>query len=226
MPWYVFALVDAPPRGAKGKGLSGPLGLRRVPGGYAVVERRADVPPVEFGPLQRHQDVVTQLSARVPAILPVRFGTLLDDEALDETLAERGEEIAQALDAVRDRVQFTWRSPSRSAPRPPSHVALRRGKPAVKDDLTGAAYLRRAAAAAKPVPPARWRTLRAKLAPLVSAERYQPATAVTPESLYHLVARDAVIRYSTMASALRHADAKLSMTGPWPPFAFAPGVWP
>jgi hypothetical protein len=59
---------------------------------------------------------------------------------------------------------------------------------------------------------------------LISAERYQPATASNPESLYHLVPRDAVVRYSTVAAALRHADDKLSMTGPWAPFAFAAGV--
>lgn len=213
MPWYVFALVDAPPRGAKGTGLSGALGLRRVPGGFAVVERRADVPPAEFGSLKRHQDVVTQLAARVPAILPVRFGTLLDDEGLDEALAEREEEVAQALAAVRDRVQFTWRSRTRAA--------SRRATPAVKQEVSGAEYLRRAARAAKPAAPAAWRPLRSKLAPLIAAERYQPATATTPESLYHLVARDTVVRYRTVAEGLRQADSRLSMTGPWPPFAFA-----
>jgi len=217
MPWYVFALVDAPPRGAKGKGLSGTLGLRRVPGAYAVVERRADVPPAEFGSLQRHQDVVAQLAGRVGAILPVRFGTLLDDEGIDEALAERGDEIAEALESVRDRVQFTWR-------RPLSRSARRASKPVLKEELSGGEYLRRAAKAAKPVPPPRWRPLRAKLAPLVASERYQPATATSPESLYHLVARDSAIRYATLAAALRHADARLSMTGPWPPFAFAAGV--
>jgi hypothetical protein len=221
MAWYIFALVDTPPRGAKGKGLSGALGLRRIPGGFAVVERRADVPPPEFGSLQRHQDVVGQLASRVPAILPVRFGTLLEDEAIDEVLLERGEEIAQAFDAVRDRVQFTWRRPSsRSAPR------RSRAQPRLKEaEPSGAEYLRCAARAAKPVPPAAWRPLRSKLAPLVFAERYQPATSTSPESLYHLVNRDTVARYTTVAAALMHADAKLTMTGPWAPFAFTPEGW-
>lgn len=220
MAWYIFALVDAPPRGAKGKGLSGTLGLRPIPGGYAVVERRADVPPREFGSLQRHQRVVSELAARVPAILPVRFGTLLDDAAIDEALAERGEELAQALDAVRDRVQFTWRRKSRGATRP----AVRSLAARMAGEPSGAEYLRRAAKAAKPLPPAAWRPLRAKMAPLVSAERYQPATATTPESLYHLVGRDAVVRYTTLSAALTHGDAALTVTGPWPPFAFTPGV--
>ena len=218
MAWYVFALVDRPPAGPKGKGLSGALGLRPIPGGLAVVERRADVPPPEFGSLKRHHDVVAHLAARVPAILPVRFGTLLDDDAIDEALAERDEEIERALEAVRDRVQFTWRrnarvSKRRTPVRPDVDVA---------DQPSGTEYLRRAARAAKPSPPAPWRSLRGALAPLVSAERYQPATATTPESLYHLVARDSIARYTTVATGLRHADGKLTLTGPWAPFAFAP----
>jgi Gas vesicle synthesis protein GvpL/GvpF len=219
MPWYVFALVDRPPAGPKGKGLSGALGLRSVPGGLAVVERRADVPPAEFGPLKRHHDVVAALAARVPAILPVRFGTLLDDDAIDDALADRGEEIEQALEAVRYRVQFTWRRKARTSRRAPARTKVEE-----TSDLSGTDYLRRAARTAKPSPPASWRSLRAALAPLISAEVYQSATATTPESLYHLVARDTVARYSTAATELRRADAALTLTGPWAPFAFAPRV--
>jgi gas vesicle protein GvpL/GvpF len=220
MPWYVFALVDRPPAGRKGKGLSGALSLRRVPGGLAVVERRADVPPAEFGSLQRHQEVVADLASRVPAILPVRFGTLLDDDGLAEALAERDEEIERALAAVRDRVQFTWRRKTRRT----SIFAAPSTRAGDAGAGPGADYLRRAARTSRPSPPPAWRTLRAKLSPLIAAEQYQPATATVPESLYHLVARDAVARYSTIADALRHADDKLTMTGPWAPFAFAPRV--
>ena len=220
MAWYVFALVDRAPAGPKGKGLSGALGLRRVPGGYAVVERRADVPPAEFGSLQRHQDVVARLATRVPAILPVRFGTLLDEAAIDEALSDRGDELSQALEAVRDRVQFTWRRHTR---RTASRRTLpRQGGAPGTAGTSGAEYLRRAARAAKPVPPAAWRPLRRRLAPLVVDERYQPATAAAPESLYHLVGRDAVMRYRTLGAAFTRADEKLTLTGPWAPFAFAP----
>jgi hypothetical protein len=222
MPWYVFALVDRAPAGPKGTGLSAALGLRRVPGGYAVVERRADVPPAEFGSLQRHQDVVARLATRVPAILPVRFGTLLDDAAIEEALADRGDEVSEALEAVRDRVQFTWRRhPRRAASR---RASRRAGAPGAIE-TSGTEYLRRAARSAKPAPPAAWRALRRRLAPLVVAERYQPATATTPESLYHLVARDAVTRYSTLGAAFTQADEKLTLTGPWAPFAFAEALW-
>ena len=221
MPWYVFALVDAAPSGAKGRGLSGPLGLRPVPGGFAVVERRADVPPAEFGSLKRHHDVVARLASRVPAIIPVRFGTLLDDDAIDEVLAERGDDLAAAFVAVRDRVQLTWRRgrPAPGVPSPASDI-LRptAGVPAE----SGREYLRRVAKAASPAPPAAWRAVRATLKPLIAAERYQAGSSSLPEALYHLVGRDTLARYSTVAAGLRHADAALTMTGPWPPFAFAP----
>ena len=108
-PGMCFALVDAIPAGRAGKGLSGALSRPQVSGGFVVVERRADVPPVEFGSLQKHQDVVARLATQVPAILPVRFGTLLEPEHLEEALQERDEEIAEAFDLVRGRVQFTWR---------------------------------------------------------------------------------------------------------------------
>lgn len=223
MPWYVFALVDVAPSGAKGRGLSGPLAVRAVPGGFAVVERRADVPPAEFGSLKRHHDVVAQLALAVPAIIPVRFGTLLDEADIAEALDEREDDIAEAFAAVRDRVQFTWRRgrgkeglPRRSAG--PMNGARAGGPNSGRD------YLQRAAKAAKPAPPAAWRSLRAKLKPLIAAERYEAASISLPEAVYHLVARDSVVRYSTIAAALRHADAALKLTGPWPPFAFAPEV--
>ena len=109
MSWYVFALVDAPPHGPLGRGLKGALRARAAAGAFALVERRADVPPPELGSLRRHQAVVSRIANAVPAILPVRFGTLLDDDALDEALADREADIAEAFALVRHHVQFTWR---------------------------------------------------------------------------------------------------------------------
>jgi hypothetical protein len=86
MAWYVFALVDAPPERRAGPGLSGALSFRPVPGGFAVVERRADVPPIEFDTLRQHDAVVSRLADAVPAILPVRFGTLLELGEIEDAL--------------------------------------------------------------------------------------------------------------------------------------------
>lgn len=219
MAWYVFALVDAIPSGHAGKGLSGALSIRKLAGAFVVVERRADVPPVEFGSLRKHQDVVARLAARVPAILPARFGTLLEPEHLEEAVHERDDEIAEAFDLVRNRVQFTWRAarvPRRSAG-PDS--GLKSEKPS-----SGTEYLRRAARAANPAPPAAFRVLRSKLSPLIAGQRYQPGTAALPEAVYHLVEKTNAGRYATAAAAVTTSSPALAVTGPFPPFAFAPVI--
>lgn len=219
MAWYVFALVDRAPRARAGRAFSAPLSFRRVAGAFAAVERRADVPPVEFGVLRKHNAIVARLAKLVPAILPVRFGTLLESEELDDRLSDRDEELAEAFALVRNRVQFTWRVKGRGARtwagRP---SADRRGL----DVSSGAEYLRRAAAASRPSPPAAYRSLRDALAPFIANERYQPRRGAAPDALYHLVDAKNARRYLTVAGAVLRKNPRLSLTGPWPPFAFAP----
>lgn len=228
MAWYVFALVDAIPSRRAGKGLSGPLSIRQLAGAFAVVERRADIPPIEFGSLKKHQDVVARLAAQVPAILPVRFGTLLESEHLEEAAGERDDEIAEAFDLVRGRVQFTWRVAGKTMREAGSPaVALAKAGGARRDQSTpktGAEYLRRAAQAANPAPPAAFRALGPKLAPLVTKQRYQPGTPAIPEAVYHLVDKTKVDRYVAAAAALTTSSSRLAVTGPFPPFAFAPEI--
>ena len=219
MAWYVFALVDALPSRRGGKGLTGPLSIRKLSSAFVVVERRADVPPVEFGTLKKHQDVVTRLAGQVPAILPVRFGTLLEPEDLEEAVQDRDDEIAEAFDLVRGRVQFTWRE-ARGARREARSAGggargARREQP-----KSGAEYLRRAARAANPPLPPAFKPLRARLRPLIIAERFQPATTSIPDSLYHLVDRPRAERYAVAADALKGVRPTLIVTGPFPPFAF------
>lgn len=220
MAWYVFALVDAIPSRRAGKGLSGPLSIRKLAGAFAVVERRADVPPIAFGSLTKHQDVVARLAAQVPAILPVRFGTLLESEHLEEAAGERDDEIAEAFDLVRGRVQFTWRTAGGGR----SEAGGRKTGKADTLPKTGTAYLRRAARAANPAPPAAFRALGRKLAPLVTKQRYQPGTPAIPEAVYHLVDKTKVDRYVAAAAALKTESSRFTVTGPFPPFAFAPEI--
>jgi Gas vesicle synthesis protein GvpL/GvpF len=218
MAWYVFALVDKAPAGRAGKGLTGPLSLREIAGAYLVVERRADVPPIAFGSLKKHQDVVARLAKAVPAILPVRFGTLLETGHLDEALQDRDAEIAEAFDLVRGRVQFTWRA---AAPRVKAAGGAGKAED-VQKALTGTAYLRQAARAANPALPIVFQKLHTRLAPVTAGLRYQPGTAALPDAMYHLVARTDADRYLAAAAPLKAASPRLSLSGPFPPFAFAP----
>jgi hypothetical protein len=225
MGWYVFALVDAIPAGRAGKGLTGALSLRKLPAGFVVVERRADVPPVEFGSLKKHQDVVARLAMQVPAILPVRFGTLLETGHLEEALQERDEEILEAFDLVRGRVQFTWRIVGRPTPGGvPAAALAKAGTPKRDQPASGAEYLRRVARAANPAPPMAFRPLRTKVSRLAERQRYQPATPAIPEAVYHLVEQKHVDRYVAAAGALKKTSPQLTVSGPFPPFAFAPEI--
>jgi hypothetical protein len=223
MAWYVFALIDAVPAGGAGQGLTAALSLRKLAGGFAVVERRADVPPVAFGTLKKHQDVVSRLAKRVPAILPVRFGTLLEVADLDEALQERGAEIAEAFDLVRDRVQFTWRVAGKPRRAVGGGRRAARGAAPIAAQ-SGTQYLRQAARAANPPPPAIFRAPQTRLEPLIVRQRYQAAAAALPEALYHLVAAADVRRYTAAAANLEPTAPRLAMTGPFAPFAFAPEI--
>ena len=98
------------------------------------------------------------------------------------------------------------------------------GKAAADPPTTGAEYLRRAARAANPAPPAAFRALRPKLAPLMAKQRYQAGSPVIREAIYHLVDRRNVQRYVAAAATLRKTNPRLAVTGPFPPFAFAPEI--
>jgi hypothetical protein len=212
MALYVFAIVDAPPA-KRGRGLSGPLAVRRIEGGFAAVERRADVPPFDFGTLQAHERIVERLAALVPAILPVRFGTLLDSSDLELSFVERAEELREAFDRVRGRVQFTWRTAA-AAP------IARTGANAART-RSGSDYLRRAARAAHPPAPSSFRRIRS-LANLAAEERFAAATTFVPAALYHLVDRVRAAAYVSAAADVRTHAPGLTSSGPFAPYAFVP----
>jgi len=69
---------------------------------------------------------------------------------------------------------------------------------------------------------------------LIVAERASPGSQARAGSLdsarlqqipalYHLISREAVTAYTTATRPFR--SATVTVTGPWPPFAFAPDPW-
>lgn len=217
MAWYVFALADRPPRGGGGRGFSSAVVARSSGVAYVLAERRADVPPLAFDALRQHDRIVSRLAGRVPALLPVRFGTLLDAAGLAEALRERDDELAEAFDLVRGRCQMTWRR-MRSR-----RVASRTPAPGVDPTGTsGAEYLRRRAAAVHPPLPRVFHPVHRALAPVVACERFEPAVAGRPDALYHLIDRVSSRAYRGLADDLKASVAGLTVTGPWPPYAFTP----
>jgi hypothetical protein len=219
---YVYALLAGPPRGDAGAGI-GAERLRFVPaaGVLAAVGDLAAPPPVTPAMLRAHDAVVRRLAGVVEAILPVRFGTLLDgDRALAEAIAGRAPRLHEALALVAGREQMTLRVFGEPAPVPPDV------EPAADDPGPGTRYLearRRRARRDADVP--ELAALRPRLAALVRAEHAQRHDAPPLlASVHHLIDRGAAPAYlaAVEAAAAALAPVRAVATGPWPPYAFAP----
>ncbi len=90
---------------------------------YAAVERLDERPAVSEAALRAQHDIVARIAAKVDAILPARFGSLVDVEELERVVALRREAIRDALDLVRGRVQMTVRLFDAEAAVPLAHAA-------------------------------------------------------------------------------------------------------
>lgn len=214
---YVFALAGErmPPFETAGYRVE----CIRVAGVDAVIARLDQPPPVTEGLLRRQHEVVVAAASRVDALLPVRFGAFLDRAELAAVLTRRSGTIAEALALVRGRQQMTLRllePPTAASPR----------DAVVPPAMTGAEYLEaRRTAAALPIA---LRAVGDALGTLVRAERAQAGTGKIAPTLYHLIDRGDVASYNRKVadSRSRQPQAAVVVSGPWPPFAFVPDLWP
>ena len=163
--------------------------------------------------LWRHEDVVEALMADRD-LLPVRYGTRLEDEAaVAHAVKERRDEFAAALDRVRGAVEVSVRAMATGPDEDPAPPAV-----AV---TTGADYLRLRAR----VEADHGKTARAIGEPLDALARAsvqgRPRAAEIFRAAY-LVDRDAVGRFADEVARLQSANPGLSIlcTGPWPPYSF------
>jgi hypothetical protein len=218
---YVYALLGQTPPPDTGAGLRDePLRTLRIGDLVAAVGDMTDRPAVNEATLRAHDAVVRRLADAVDAILPVRFGSLLPESSLTELLTARGRELREALGLVARREQMTLRvlgeaPASRDAP--PDGVD--------RADLgPGTRYLagRRAAwRRAREVP--ELASLRPALQPLVRAERVTRHDAPPLlASVYHLVDRGAAAAYRAAVERAPQRTVRVVVSGPWPPYAFAP----
>jgi hypothetical protein len=226
---YLYALVDQRPRGDLGRGL-GRERLQILPGsGFHVIAGRLPVAPEPLADaLRRHDTAVRRIAARVDAVLPIRFGaTAPDEDAAARWLAPRAIELAGRLVHVRGREQMTLRLfGARSATRAPASAAR---EPASGRAHPGTRYLAErqrlyATAAVPELDP-----VRRALDGLVADERVQRhETPPLVASAYHLVPRGRGTQYRTRVAraATGLAPLRLSVSGPWPPYAFGADGWP
>jgi hypothetical protein len=222
---WVYAIGErpdlAPP--ASALGLDGaPLEGVREGGLLAVVSRHAAAPGMPaIDALWAHEHVVESLMTD-RAVLPMRFGSRLPDEAaLRRALAGRHDDLLSVLDGVRGRVELAVRALSADGtsgadlPVPAVSGVVNghdRGREYVRTKLE----LRNRAEAAGAA-------LHAPLAALAAAESRRPGRG--PAELLrasYLVERPLVAKFRALVQRLQreHREAAMLCTGPWPPYSF------
>jgi hypothetical protein len=234
MPLSVYAIVD---RRLNRRVLSiraNGAGVRFVKAGTAaavVAECTGPLVPTERA-LRGHDLVVRRIARVAPAVLPMRFGTLVESaRSLVALLDSWSDEVQQALALVDGRYQMTLRLFALVDASAPVKQNGPGGAVVDADDVTGAtahpgtSYLtRRARAEAVAQSAPELESLRAALAAIVAAERiarhdHGPLILTA----YHLIPRGAAAKYRRLLR--RHTAAlpsRVVMSGPWAPYAFVP----
>jgi len=212
---YVLALIESAAR------LPDRLCRRRidaidVEGITCVVERRRTVPPASERSLRDQFRAIVALQEWADAILPVRFGALLDIAELARIVRQRRTILKRALRHVRGRVQMTVRV---------------FGEP-VADEPTasprsGTAYLQARARASRPDVPRTARAIRRAVQSFTADESIERGRGRVRLVMHHLIARGAVVRYHARIDRVlagAHDADTVVVSGPLPPYAFVPDV--
>ena len=223
----VYALVSAPPALLRADGVTGePLRIITVDRISAVAGevRRAPAPGVRN--LRRYAAVIESIAAKVPAILPARFGTTVPDAAeLTFILRSRRATLRERLRAVRGRAQMTIRltgsDPLNESYGGQTPVTGRTGVRPPYEATQGTEYLQRRreiGARARAVP--EFEAIRGVVRRYIKDERVEKRGGVV--TINHLVPRGAALRYrDAVERAARDNEVRLIVTGPFPPYAFA-----
>ena len=212
---YLYALLGATPEAGAGVGVyEEPLRIVEIGGLLALVGDVPEALPPSTATLTAQDAVLRRLAIGVDAVLPARFGTLLaDDAALAEALVPRRGELAQALAQVAGCEQMTLRVWGEQAAPLAEATGTAHGP--------GARYLA-SRRRARQVPEVE--ALRHGLGALIRAERAErhdrPPLLATVQ---HLVPRGQSARYlaEVEAAAPRLHPWRVTVTGPWLPYAFS-----
>jgi hypothetical protein len=205
---YVYAFVMG--RATKPLGLGmGRTALRtlRVENARIVFEM-TDAPPPSPRTLRAHDRVVRRLGRTFEGVLPVRYGSVASDRAaLRERVLAIAAPVERALERVRAAVQFTLRVSGKAA------------KPVAPRGGPGTRFMAERIARYR-IPEIASLTERAR--PYLRAVKEErTATERSFATAYHLVPRSEIRRYrAAIRAALPDLGVRVSLTGPWPPYAF------
>lgn len=211
---YIYAVLDEAPAAALGTGVLGEP-LRAVSCGtlLAVAGEIGEAPAPSLTALREHDAVIRRLADAAPAVLPARFGSVVaDDAALRALILPRAATLGERLAHVRGRAQMTLRAYGHAEPT------------ASASRTSGAAYLRDRRRTHDPrhALPALLPRL-AALEPFVLDQRFEAhGTPPLLATVHHLVDRVRVHAYLDAAAAAKDGiGLRVTVSGPWAPYAFA-----
>jgi hypothetical protein len=187
-------------------------------GVYALVERLDRPPVVSEQALRDQHQVIAQLHARSGALLPARFGAFLDPRELQSIVEQRRTAIVEALRRVQGRSQMTIRL---LVAEPTGAV---RSVPVRGRAATGTEYLESRRASMSPLPAA-LSAASVAVRGIAVDERVESRRGGAAAMLYHLVDRGQIPAYRDLLADVDSDDGRLTVTGPWAPFAFTPDLW-
>jgi hypothetical protein len=220
----VYAIVPASMRGrGKWRGVQGEL-LKTVRCGHiAVVIGTVDAPPrPDRAHLERHDALMREIVSDLPAALPARFGLVERDlERVHALVEANGLSLREALRLVAGREQMTLRVTLADTRRRPRATPRSGSSPG-----PGRRYLTARLMRSQIPQDPTFRALRRRLAALVQKERFQLKDGGHTATLYHLIERGQSAGYLSKVRAFseRHPGVTLTASGPFPPYAFAPGL--
>lgn len=239
---YIYAIVAADAQPPQVVGVGGPIFVVRSGALGAVVayateapltEGRAGAPTPSPRSLLRHEEIVEAICDEVPA-LPVRFGTTMPDgEAVTRALESRAETLLDDLRRLGGKVEMGVIALWNPAEQPATPASAEPDAPRKPDEASerrpGVSYLRQRQAHYQREEATRERAQRlgreldAELAPhaLLARRSVCPSERMALRDAY-LLERAAIQAFERAfgEARRRHQEARLLLSGPWPPYSF------
>jgi hypothetical protein len=223
----VYALITPSRLPRRVKGVAGePLRAMTVDGIVAVVGEVRRPPAASTRNLRRFASIIESIAGGASAILPARFGsTFTDVTELMLVLRSRRGSIRERLRAVRGRAQMTIRlvgsDPGDASIRGQTPMVGRSGVRPRNKATQGTRYLQEQLAkmrTAREIP--ELAPVRAAVRRLVREERVERRRSIA--TVHHLIPRAAAGRYgAAVARTAAENGVRLTVSGPWAPYAFA-----
>ena len=218
---YVYALLNQRARSIRaGERRLGIVECCQSPRGniYAAVERREDLRELSESSLKEQHDIVAMLARQFDAILPARFGALIEQPALLRIVQLRRQILQDALARVRGHEQMTVRvfgveSMASGGEVPP---------------ITGTDYLERRRAAHHSPLPAVVERIRTHVKSITALESIEGGSPNVRAVMHHLIPRGRSADYVGLVQEAGSGTAgtdRITVSGPFAPFAFAPDIW-